>query len=75
MKRVDAFIKIIPNHALKSKKRTMIIMNKKAEIKNRIDLINRGEVPEGYKKVHGYIIPNDWNIVPIKRLQGRLNVL
>ena len=46
----------------------MIIMNKKAEIKNRIDLINRGEVPEGYKKVHGYIIPNDWNIVPIKKI-------
>lgn len=44
------------------------LMNKKAEIKNRIDLINRGEVPEGYKKVHGYIIPNDWNIVPIKKI-------
>ena len=43
-------------------------MNKKAEIKNRIDLINRGEIPEGYKKVHGYIIPNDWNIVPIKKI-------
>ena len=36
-------------------------MNKKAEIKNRIDLINRGEVPEGYKKVHGQIIPKKWN--------------
>ena len=45
-----------------------VLMNKKAEIKNRIDLINRGEVPEGYKKVHGYIIPNDWNIVPIKKI-------
>lgn len=44
------------------------LMNKKEEIKNRIDLINRGEVPEGYKKVHGYIIPNDWNIVPIKKI-------
>ena len=43
-------------------------MNKKEEIKNRIDLINRGEVPDGYKKVHGYIIPNDWNIVPIKKI-------
>lgn len=43
-------------------------MNKKEEIKNRIDLINRGEIPEGYKKVHGYIIPNDWNIVPIKKI-------
>lgn len=40
-------------------------MNKKAEIKNRIDLINRGEVPEGYKKVHGYIIPKDWQESPL----------
>lgn len=45
-----------------------VLMNKKEEIKNRIDLINRGEVPEGYKKVQGYIIPNDWNIVPIKKI-------
>ena len=45
-----------------------VLKNKKEEIKNRIDLINRGEVPEGYKKVHGYIIPNDWNIVPIKKI-------
>ena len=47
-------------------------MNKKEEIKNRIDLINRGEVPEGYKKVHGYIIPNDWNILPIKKIAGQV---
>lgn len=40
-------------------------MNKKEEIKNRIDLINRGEVPEGYKKVHGYIIPKDWQESPL----------
>ena len=40
-------------------------MNKKAEIKNRIDLIKRGEVPEGYKKVHGYIIPKDWQESPL----------
>ena len=45
-----------------------VLKNKKEKIKNRIDLINRGEVPEGYKKVHGYIIPNDWNIVPIKKI-------
>ena len=42
-----------------------VLMNKKAEIKNRIDLINRGEVPEGYKKVHGYIIPKDWQESPL----------
>ncbi len=42
-----------------------VLMNKKEEIKNRIDLINRGEVPEGYKKVHGYIIPKDWQELPL----------
>ncbi|MCD7779473.1 MAG: restriction endonuclease subunit S [Candidatus Gastranaerophilales bacterium] len=42
------------------------LINKKQEIKNRIDLINKGEVPEGYKKEHGYIVPNDWQIKPIK---------
>lgn len=44
------------------------LMNKKQEIKNRIDLINKGEVPEGYKKRFGYIVPNDWDIVPIKKV-------
>ena len=43
-------------------------MNKKQEIKNRIDLINKGEVPEGYKKRFGYIVPNDWDIVLIKKV-------
>lgn len=32
----------------------------KAEIKERIELINRGEVPEGYKKAKAGIIPVDW---------------
>lgn len=41
-------------------------MNKKQEIKNRIDLINKGEVPKGYKKEYGYIVPNDWQVLPIK---------
>ena len=40
-------------------------MNKKEEIKNRIDLINRGEVPEGYKNEHGYTIPKDWQELPL----------
>lgn len=47
-------------------------MNKKAEIKNRIDLINRGEVPEGYKKVHGYIIPTDWQITRFNKIFERI---
>ena len=32
----------------------------KAEIKERIELINRVEVPEGYKKAKAGIIPVDW---------------
>ena len=44
------------------------LMNKKAEIKNRIDLINRGEVPEGYKCCWGYIYPESWNIKSLKDL-------
>lgn len=43
-------------------------MNKKAEIKNRIDLINRGEVPDGYKCCWGYIYPESWNIKSLKVL-------
>lgn len=45
-----------------------VLMNKKAEIKNRIDLINRGEVPEGYKCCWGYIYPESWNIKSLKDL-------
>ena len=48
------------------------LINKKEEIKNRIDLINKGEVPKGYKKEHGYIIPVDWNIVPIKKVVNQV---
>lgn len=49
-----------------------VLKNKKEEIKNRIDLINRGEVPEGYKKVHGYIIPNDWQITRFNKIFERI---
>ena len=44
------------------------LINKKEEIKNRIDLINRGEVPEGYKCCWGYIYPESWNIKSLKDL-------
>ena len=43
-------------------------MNKKQEIKNRIDLINKGEVPEGYKCCWGYFYPADWSIKKLKDL-------
>lgn len=48
-------------------------MNKREEIKNRIDLINKGDVPEGYKKRFGYIVPNDWDIVPIKKVVTQIH--
>lgn len=33
-----------------------------AEIKTRIEMINRGEVPKGYKKTKVGIIPEDWEV-------------
>lgn len=38
----------------------MEILN--AEIKTRIEMISRGEVPEGYKKTKVGIIPEDWEV-------------
>lgn len=49
-------------------------MNKKEEIKNRIDLINKGEVPEGYKKNRGYIIPNTWSILSAGSIFKNLSI-
>lgn len=43
-------------------------MNKKQEIKNRIDLINKGEVPEGYKKHQGFIHPIDWENISFNKI-------
>ncbi|OUM89888.1 restriction endonuclease subunit S [Parageobacillus thermoglucosidasius] len=40
----------------------------KAEIKERIDKINRGQVPEGYKKSKFGIIPEDWDIKKLKEV-------
>ena len=47
-------------------------MNKKQEIKNRIDLINKGEVPEGYKCCWGYFYPADWSIKKLKDLFNKV---
>lgn len=44
------------------------LMNKKQEIKNRIDLINKGEVPEGYKKHQGFIHPIDWENISFNKI-------
>lgn len=37
------------------------------EIRQRIERINLGELPEGYKKIDSYTIPNNWIISRIKR--------
>ena len=47
-------------------------MNKKQEIKNRIDLINKSEIPEGYKCCWGYFYPADWSIKKIKDLFNKV---
>lgn len=36
------------------------------EIKERIDMISRGEIPLGYKKINFGVIPGDWNIVELE---------
>lgn len=45
-----------------------MLMNKKQEIKNRIDLINKGEIPEGYKKYHGFVHPIDWKYISFNQI-------
>ena len=37
----------------------------KQEIKERVEKIRNGEVPEGYRKMKDGIIPDDWRIQPI----------
>lgn len=41
-------------------------MRLKEEIKKRIEMIERGEVPEGYKKTKVGIIPEDWRVYKIE---------
>lgn len=36
-----------------------------SEIKQRIEQIRRGEVPEGYKKIHGDIVPLTWDQISL----------
>ena len=42
-------------------------------IAERLEKIQRGEIPEGYKKVRGYIIPNQWNVVTLKDIISDVN--
>lgn len=48
------------------------LMNKKQEIKNRIDLINKGEVPAGYKNSWGYVYPEEWNLSTLNSLCSKV---
>ena len=34
-------------------------------IKQRIDTVHRGEVPEGYHIEFGYLIPDEWKTIPM----------
>lgn len=43
----------------------------KAEIKERIEMISRGEVPEGYKKTKVGIIPEDWEVRKLWEITGK----
>ncbi|NMA68104.1 MAG: hypothetical protein GX958_01615, partial [Desulfitobacterium sp.] len=43
-----------------------------AEIRERIEMINRGEVPEGYKKTKAGIIPEDWEVKRLGELSSRI---
>lgn len=45
----------------------------KPEIKERIDQIQQGKVPEGYKRTKIGIIPQTWYEVPLREMFSRLN--
>ena len=41
-------------------------------IKKRIEQIKAGQIPEGYKKEYGFIVPKDWNFAKFKDLFDRM---
>ena len=43
----------------------------KESIKKRIEAVRRGEVLEGYCKVHPYVIPYDWSVVKLGNVTKR----
>ena len=43
----------------------------KKEIKERIEAVRRGEMPEDYCKAHPYVIPNDWKVVKLGNITKR----
>lgn len=48
------------------------LISKKQEIKNRIDLINKGEVPAGYKNSWGYVYPEEWDLSTLNSLCSKV---
>lgn len=44
----------------------------KREIKNKIEQIRRGEVPEGYKKTKVGIVPSEWKMTRFNKMFSRL---
>ena len=45
-----------------------MILSLNAEIKERVEMIQRGEVPKGYKKTKVGIIPEDWEVERLKNM-------
>ena len=43
----------------------------KKEIKERIEAVRHGEVPEGYCREYPYVIPNDWEVVKLENITKR----
>lgn len=43
------------------------------EIKERVEMINRGEVPAGYKKTKAGIIPEEWEVKRIEEVCSVIN--
>lgn len=41
------------------------------EIRERIEAVKRGEVPEGYKRVEGYTVPKEWDVTSFDSLFER----
>lgn len=43
-----------------------------SQIKQRIEQIRRGEVPEGYKRTKAGIMPNDWDVYKLSSISSRI---
>ena len=42
------------------------------QVKQRIEQIRRGEMPEGYKKTKVCVVPNEWEETRFKKMFSRL---